>query len=225
MSPAALPKASFLPVIAPYWQSQEKWGAWGLLGLLIGLLLIRTGLQVVFLIYGGELTSALAAQDRDRFMQAVILFAGILVVSVPFVSVSSYVRAKLGLYWRTWLTNRYLDQYLSAQTFYQLRLKQTIDNPDQRIEEDVKTLTQESLNLFEIVVESGFQLIGFAGLLWSISPPLMFFLVMYSVLGSAIAAFFFGKPLIRINVEQLKREADFRYDLAHIRDNREAIAL
>jgi vitamin B12/bleomycin/antimicrobial peptide transport system ATP-binding/permease protein len=222
---AASLKSLFLLVIAPYWKSRERWGAWGLLGLLVVLLLIRTGLQVVFLIYGGELTSALAAQDGDRFTQAVILFAGILAISVPVVSVSSYVRAKLGLYWRTWLTNRYLDQYLSAQTFYQLRLKKTIDNPDQRIEEDVRILTQESLNLFEIVLESGFQLIGFAGLLWSISPPLMFFLVGYSVLGSAIAALGFGKPLIRINIEQLEREADFRYDLAHIRDNREAIAL
>ena len=219
------PKASVFAVIAPYWKSREKWGAWGLLGLLVFLLFIRTGLQVVFLIYGGELTSALAAQNSDRFFQAVVIFAGILIVSVPFASISGYVRAKLGLYWRTWLTRHYLDRYLSAQTFYKLRLRGTIDNPDQRIEEDVRTLTQESLKLFEIVCESGFQLIGFAGLLWSISQPLMFVLLAYSILGSAIACLCFGKPLIRINAEQLRREADYRYDLAHIRENTEAIAL
>ncbi len=216
---------SLFSVVKPYWKSSEKGGAWGLLVLLVVLLFIRTGLQVVFLIYGGELTSALAAQDSDRFFQAVIIFAGILVVSVPFASVSGYVRAKLGLYWRTWLTRDYLDKYLGAQTFYRLRQQGAIDNPDQRIEEDVRTLTQESLKLFEIVVESGFQLIGFAGLLWSISQPLMLILVVYSVAGSAIAAFCFGKPLIRINAEQLNREADFRYDLARIRENTEAIAL
>jgi len=225
MTAAPPPKTTAFSVIAPYWKSHEKWGAWGLLGLLVFLLLIRTGLQVVFLIYGGELTSALAAQESDRFFQAVFIFAGILIVSVPFASVSSYVRAKLGLYWRTWLTRSYLNKYLNAQAFYKLRLKGDIDNPEQRIEEDVRTLTQQSLKLFEIVVESGFQLIGFAGLLWSISQPLMLILVAYSVVGSAIAAFVFGKPLIRINTAQLNHEADFRYDLARIRENTEAIAL
>lgn len=225
MTSASLEKKSLSSIIAPYWKSREKWGAWGLLGLLIVLLFIRTGLQVVFIIYGGELTSALAAQDSDRFFQAVTIFAGILIVSVPFASVSGYIRAKLGLYWRTWLTRDYLDEYLSGYTFYILRQQSDIDNPDQRIEADVRTLTQESLKLFEIVVESVFQLIGFAGLLWSISQPLMLILVVYSVAGSAIAALCFGKPLIRINAEQLNREADFRYDLARIRENTEAIAL
>ncbi|MEL6489629.1 MAG: ABC transporter ATP-binding protein/permease [Cyanobacteria bacterium J06634_6] len=225
MSKPNLSKSNFLSVLVPYWTSGEKWGAWGLMGLLIVFLFIRTALQVVFLIYGGELTSALAAQDSDRFIQAAIIFAGILAVSVPFASTSSYIRARLGLYWRTWLTRDYLNKYLSNQTFYQLRLKNEIDNPDQRIEEDVRTLTQESLKLFEIGLESAFQLIGFAGLLWSISQPLMFFLLGYSVVGSAIATLCFGKPLIRINAQQLSREADFRYDLARIRENTEAIAL
>ncbi|MEM9090972.1 MAG: ABC transporter ATP-binding protein/permease [Cyanobacteria bacterium P01_F01_bin.53] len=225
MVPVSASKTSLLSVLAPYWTSREKWGAWGLLGLLIVLLFIRTGLQVVFLIYGGELTSALAAQDSNRFSQAVVIFAGILIVSVPFASASGYVRAKLGLFWRTWLACHYLDKYLSGQTFYKLRLKSDIDNPAQRIEEDIRTLTQESLKVFEIVVESGLQLIGFAGLLWSISQPLMVFLWVYSLVGSAIALFCFGRPLIRVNAEQLKREADFRYELARIRENTEAIAL
>ncbi|MEM8506109.1 MAG: SbmA/BacA-like family transporter, partial [Cyanobacteria bacterium P01_D01_bin.1] len=224
-SSTPLSKKSFAAVIAPYWRSSEKWGAWGLLVLLVFLLLIRTGLQVVFLIYGGELTSALAAQQSDRFFQAVLVFAGILIVSVPFASISGYVRDKLGLYWRTWLTQSYLSRYLSDQTFYQMRLTGSVDNPDQRIEEDIRTLTRESLRLFEIGLESVFQMIGFAGLLWSISQPLMVFLLVYSAVGSVIAFFCFGRPLIRINAEQLNREADFRYDLARIRDNSEAIAL
>ncbi|MEM6452398.1 MAG: ABC transporter ATP-binding protein/permease [Cyanobacteria bacterium P01_D01_bin.105] len=216
---------SLFSILLPYWRSKEKWGAWSLLGLLVVLLLIRTGLQVVFLISGGERTSALAAQESDRFYQATLIFAAILIISVPFASVTDYIRAKLSLYWRTWLTHNYLGQYLSNQAFYQLRLKGDIDNPDQRIEEDIRTLTKESLQLFVIALESSFQLIGFAGLLWSISQPLMVFLLVYSVVGSAIAFFCFGRPLIRINAEQLKQEADFRYDLARIRENTEAIAL
>jgi ABC-type uncharacterized transport system fused permease/ATPase subunit len=212
-------------VLWPYWVSREKWGAWSLLAVLVVVLLIRTGLQVLFLIFGGEVTSALAAQDRDRFVQAILIFVGILVVGVPFASLAGYIAAKLGLYWREWLTQRYLSRYLDDNQFYQLRLRGQLDNPDQRIESDIRTLTQESLRFFMIGLESCFQLLGVAGVLWTISQPLMMFLVVYAVVGTAIAALCFGRMLIGINFEQLWREADFRFGLAHIRENAEAIAL
>ncbi|MEL6402554.1 MAG: ABC transporter ATP-binding protein/permease [Cyanobacteria bacterium J06626_4] len=213
------------PVLWPYWVSREKWGAWGLMTVLVLVLLIRTALQVLFLIFGGEVTSALAAQDGDRFVQAILIFLGILVVGVPFASLAGYIAAKLGLYWREWLTRRYLHRYLDGTQFYQLRLQGRLDNPDQRIEADIRTLTQESLKFWMIGLESIFQLLGIAGVLWAISPPLMAFLVVYSIVGTAIATLFFGRRLVGINFEQLRQEADFRFGLAHIRENAEAIAL
>jgi len=212
-------------VIWPYWSSRERWGAWGLLLILGLLLLVRTGLQVVFVIQGGELTSALAAQDGERFGQAMTIFLGVLVVGLPFAAFSGYVQRKLGLYWRIWLTHRYLDRYLTGTMFYQLRQQGQIDNPDQRIEEDIRTLSQESLRFLVIALEAIFQLIGFAGVLWTISKPLMGFLLGYAVVGTAIATLIFGHTLVGINTEQLRREADFRFGLARIRDNAEAIAL
>ena len=213
------------PVLWPYWASSEKWGAWGLMAVLVLVLLIRTGLQVLFLVFGGEVTSALAAQDGDRFIQAILIFLGILVVGVPFASLAGYMAAKLGLYWREWLTQRYLRRYLDDTQFYQLRLHGRLDNPDQRIEADIRTLTQESLKFWMIGLESIFQLLGIAGVLWAISPSLMAFLVVYSIVGTAIATLFFGRRLVGINFEQLRQEADFRFGLAHIRENAEAIAL
>ncbi|MGD1858652.1 MAG: ABC transporter ATP-binding protein/permease [Leptolyngbyaceae cyanobacterium] len=212
-------------VLWPYWTSREKWGAWSLLAVLVVVLLIRTGLQVLFLIFGGEVTSALAAQDRDRFVQAIFIFLGILVVGVPFASLGGYIAAKLGLYWREWLTRQYLQRYLDGAQFYQLRLQNQVDNPDQRLEADIRTLTQESLKFLMIGLESFFQLLGTAGVLWAISQSLTVFLVVYSIAGTAIAALFFGRMLVGINFEQLRREADFRFGLAHIRENAEAIAL
>jgi len=212
-------------VIWPYWRSRERWGAWSLLLLLVLMLLVRTGLQVAFVVQGGELTSALAAQDRERFLQAAIIFLGVLMVGLPFAAFSGYVQRKLGLYWRIWLTHRYLDRYLTGTAFYQLRRQSQIDNPDQRLEEDIRTLSQESLKFLVIALEALFQLIGFAGVLWTISKPLMGFLVGYAVVGTAIATLLFGHPLVGINIEQLMREANFRFGLARIRDNAEAIAL
>jgi ABC-type uncharacterized transport system fused permease/ATPase subunit len=222
---ATLKQPTFWRVIGAYWGSRERWGAWGLLLVLLVLLLVRTGLQVVFVVQGGEMTSALADQDSDRFFQAITIFIGVLIVGVPFASWSGYVQRKLGLYWRIWLTQRYLGRYLSGTVFYQLRQQGRLDNPDQRLEEDIRTVTQESLKFLVIAVEAGLQLLGFAGVLWTISTLLMGVLVGYSLVGTAIAFLVFGRVLVGINVEQLKREADFRFGLAHIRDHAEAIAL
>ena len=124
-----IPKNTPFSILLRYWKSSQKWGALSLLSLLIFLLLIRTALQVVFLIYGGELTSALAAKDSTRFFQAVTIFAVILVISVPFASLSGYIRDKLGLYWRTWMTQHTLTQYLGVDNVGNENLNSSISNP------------------------------------------------------------------------------------------------
>ncbi len=179
----------------------------------------------MFLIFGGELTSALVAQDTDRFIQALLIFLSVLLVGIPFASIADYLKAKLGLSWRNWLTHRYLHKYLEQSRFYQIRLLNKVDNPDQRIETDIRTLTRESLEFLAIGLESMFQLFGIAGVLWRISLPLMIFVVIYSIAGTIISTVFFGRTLIGINQAQLQREADFRYGLARIEKNAEKIAL
>jgi putative ATP-binding cassette transporter len=122
------------------------------------------------------------------------------------------------------LTYRLLNQYLDEQTFYQLSSHPEIDNPDQRIADGVRTFSQESLKFLVLFLDSLLQLIGFTGFLWSISPPLMGFLLIYSFAGTVLAAVVFGRVLIGINFEQLKKEANFRYGLVRIQENAEAIA-
>ncbi|NJM56781.1 MAG: ABC transporter ATP-binding protein, partial [Synechococcales cyanobacterium RU_4_20] len=118
-----------------------------------------------------------------------------LAASAASLSLSLYLRDCLGLQWRRWLTDKILGRYLSGQTFYKISnptviKNATIDNPDQRIAEDIKVFTQVSLTVFLIFLDSIVQLLGFIGVLWFISKSLTFFLVIYAVLGSAIATFF-----------------------------------
>jgi ABC-type uncharacterized transport system fused permease/ATPase subunit len=211
-------------IAQPYWFSQEKWRALGLLIILIFLSVISTALLLLLSIFLGEVTSALTSKDSERFLQAVTIFLGMIIIGVPLLSYKIYLQASLGLYWRRWLTDYFLKGYLNRQSFYQMSFYPEIDNPDQRIAEDIRTFTQQSLNFLIIILDAVLQLIGFTGLLWSISKLLMVFLIIYAVVGTVLTTVVFGRIFIGINLEQLKREADFRFGLVRIRENAEAIA-
>jgi putative ATP-binding cassette transporter len=214
----------FISIAAPYWRRDQKWQARGLLLLLVVLLLGQTGFAVLFNELTGEFTSALAAKDADRFWKSIFQCLAILVVAVPIYAFYYYVRDKLGLFWRRWLTQDYLGRYFSNRAYYELNADPDIDNPDQRIAEDINTFTQRSLYFLLILVGAILQLLAFSGVLWSISKALVFFLVIYAVAGTAITLLVFGKVLIGLNFYQLRREADFRFSLVRIRENAEAIA-
>jgi len=214
----------FWAIAKPYWFGVEKSQARGLLLLLVLLLLAYTGLSVVLNTERGNLISALSARDESRFSQTLLIFIGVLVVYAPILGVYSYMQELLGLFWRRWLTNSFLDNYLSNQAFYRLNSNVEIDNPDQRIAEDIKSFTQDSLKFILVFVESILKVIAFSGVLWGISRTLVIFLVIYALAGTIVATTVFGKALVRFNFEQLKKEANFRFGLVRIRENTESIA-
>lgn len=214
----------FRAIAAPYWFRDQKWQARGLLALLVFLLLGQTGFAVLFNALTGEFTSSLAARDADRFWTAILQCLGILTVAAPSYAFYYYVRDKLGLYWRRWLTRDFLRRYFSQRAYYELNTNPEIDNPDQRIAEDINTFTQRSLYFLLVLIGALLQLTAFCGVLWSISKALVLFLVIYAIAGTAITLLVFGRVLIGLNFYQLKREADFRFSLVRIRENAEAIA-
>lgn len=214
----------FRKIAAPYWFGEEKWQARRLLVLLILLLLGQTGFAVLFNEQTGEFTSALAAKDIDRFWISIQISLGILVVGVPVFGFYYYVRDRLALHWRRWLTRDFLGEYFSNRAYYELNASADIDNPDQRIAEDINTFTQRSLQFLMVLFGALLQLIAFSGVLWAISRELVAFLLIYAAAGTAITLLVFGKILIGLNFYQLKREANFRFSLVRIRENAEAIA-
>ncbi len=214
----------FRTIATPYWFEEKRWQARGLLVLLVLLLLGQTGFAVLFNELTGEFTSALAAKDANRFWISIAQCVGILLVAVPIYAFYYYVRDRLALYWRRWLTRDFLGSYFSNRAYYELNGSTEIDNPDQRIAEDINTFTQKSLYFLLVLVGALLQLLAFSGVLWSISRELVFFLIVYAIAGTAITVLVFGKVLIGLNFYQLKREADFRFSLVRIRENAEAIA-
>lgn len=215
----------FWAIAKSYWFRDEKWQARGLLLGVVVCLLAYTGLSVVLNNKRGVLISALSAQDEPRFWQTVIIFLVVLVIYAPLLAGYTYLRDRLSLQWRKWLTHRFVDHYFRDRAYYKLHILETdIDNPDQRIAEDVRSFTQESLTFLLVLVESVLAVIAFSSVLWGISKPLVLFLVLYAVVGTLVTTVVFGKPLVRLNFEQLKREANLRFSLVRTRENAEAIA-
>ena len=215
----------FWAIASPYWRQDERLKAWGLLALLVVLLLGQTRFAVLFNEQTGEFTSALAARDEQRFWDSIKYCLGLLVMAVPIFALHYFVRDTLGIHWRRWLTHRFLDSYFSHRNFYELNANAGIDNPDQRVAEDINTFTQRSLYFLLIFIGSTLQLVAFSTVLWSISRELVYFLVLYASAGTLITIFVFGKRLMNLNFLQLRREADFRFSLVRVRENAESIAL
>jgi vitamin B12/bleomycin/antimicrobial peptide transport system ATP-binding/permease protein len=214
----------FLHVAKPYWLGEEKKTAWVLLSLLIVLMLFETKFAVMLNNQAGEMTSALAAKDGDRFWGSVRACLFVLAFAVPIYAFYYYMRDLFANQWRRWLTGRFLDGYLKGRKYYALGSDSEIDNPDQRISEDINTFTGRSINFLLIFLGSGMQLVAFSAVLWSISHLLVGVLVVYALIGTAFALYAFGNPLIHLNFWQLRREADFRFSLMRVRENAESIA-
>ncbi len=167
--------------------------------------------------------TALASKQSSKFFHLLFVYAGVFVVGTPIVVLYKYVRDKLGLYWRRWLTYRFLNRYFSNRAFYEINSNPKIDNPDERISQDINAFTAAALSYALDILDSVITLISFIGVLWSISINLVIVTVVYSVVGTMLTILF-GRRLIGLNFNQLRREADFRYKLVHVRDHAEMIA-
>ena len=209
----------------PYWFSDEKHRARLLLLVLILLLVGYTEFAVLFNQQSGEFTSALAARDGHRFWRSILIFFALLVVGVPIDSYYYYVLDKLALNWRQWLTNRFLGKYLKDWRYYELLSRPEIDNPDQRICDDIYSFTRQALSFVLVFANAFFQMVAFSRVLWSISSYLVVLVFIYAALITAITLGIFGERLVSLRFTQRKREADFRFGLVRLRENAEAIAL
>ena len=208
-----------------WWESEEKWKAIGLLLFLIFLLIFHAQMNVLQNSQRGEFVSGLANQDAERFWRAVLMYLGAVLIYMLILAYSHYLEDKVRWFWRGWLTNYYLQKYMKNQNFYELgSWAGKIDNPDQRISEDIENFCHMALALFMHFSRAFFNIFAFGIVLWSISHNLVILLIVYACVGMLITTVGFGSILIPLKTEQLKREANFRFGLVRIRENAESIA-
>jgi len=228
----------------PYWQSEDKWWAWGLLNAVIVLNLASVYINVRINTWRNDFYNALQDYDERQFFYQLLIFAVLAGLFIVFAVYQLYLQQMLQIRWRRWLTRRYLDGWLGERAYYRMQLKDGgTDNPDQRISDDLERFTRQCLALSvggTGFLNAGVTLVSFMAILWTLSGPLtiplgawgtidipgymLWFALIYAV-GGTWLTFRIGRPLVRLNFDQQRYEADFRFSMVRLRENTESIAL
>ncbi len=236
----------------PYFQSDEKWQARGLLLAIVLLNLGTVFMAVQFNDWNGVFYDALQNKNEPVFWQQLARFTYLAFGSIAIAVYKFYLTQVLEMRWRQWMTSHYLQRWLSNQTFYKLELTRfsnptknaldsaiNTDNPDQRISEDVNQFTTQTISLCMGLLNSLVTLVSFVGILWGLSGAFSFAFggssytipgymlwaaVVYCAVGSVLTHYI-GKSQIKLNFFQQKYEADFRHHMVRVREYSESIAL
>ncbi|KAH8053241.1 ATP-binding cassette sub-family D [Aureococcus anophagefferens] len=194
----------FWRLATPYFKEAD--GAKLQFGLLLALVLAQSSISVIFSFVGRDFYSALSAKDQAVFAEKTLYYAVGLAVATPLTVLYKFQRQRLALNWREWMTTELARQYYSDQAYYKVELERDIDNPDQRLTEDVTAFTKVSLDFFITLMTAAIDLVSFSGILYSIYPNLFYAIFVYAGVGS-FTTVQLGKTLVGQNAEQLLREA------------------
>jgi putative ATP-binding cassette transporter len=237
----------------PYFRSEEKFVAWGLLGLVIALNLLIVAMNVVITYWNNNFYNAIQVYDAmlcwhllyypvihvKGSPMPMIGFAELIAAYVLIATYANYFNQMLQIKWRQWLTTHYVENWLSQRAYYTISLRQNpgqvVDNPDQRIAEDLRDFTTNTLSLGIDFITNVVTLFSFIFVLYSVSGIihpfgitihgyLVWVALLYSIFGTVITQVI-GRKLIPLSFNQQRLEANFRFRLVRVRENPEAIAL
>lgn len=236
----------------PYFRSEEKWVAWALLGTIIALNLISVYLNVLFSYWYKIFYNALQAKDAAAFWQSIFTykmtkgypwfvpgFTEIATLNILVGVYAFYLQQMLEIRWRRWITENFVSDWLAGRAHYQLSLKaeagSVLDNPDQRIADDLRSFVTNNLSLGISFISNIVNLLSFIFVLWFLVPALHLFgfvipgylvwiAIIYSLAGTYLTHMI-GWRLIPLSFQQQQVDADFRFNLIRVRENTEQIAL
>ena len=227
-------------LIGPYWASDDRWPARGLLIAVVALTLGMVYLTVLLNQWNNAFYGALQDKNLAAFRAQLLRVTYLIGIFIVLAVYQVYLNQMLEIRWRRWLTDRYLRAWLSDDAYYRMQLLgRETDNPDQRIAEDVQQLAAHTLGLFTGGLRATVTLVTFVAILWGLSgtftitlggvtmsvPGYMVWVaVLYAVFGTWLTDRL-GRPLVRLNFDRQRYEADFRFSLVRFRENTEGVAL
>ena len=227
-------------IAGAYWRSEEKWSGWGLLAAIILLSLANVYVSVRINEWNKSFYNALQAFNRGEIIRQLGVFCALGLIAATLSVNALYLNQLLQIRWRRWLTRKYVGDWLADRKYYRFCFNGKTDNPDQRIAEDIQQFVAYVMNLSVGLLSSSVLLVSFLFILWGLSGSLEIplgkwgmlsipaYLVWTALLSAWIATWLtmkIGRPLVRLNFARQHYEADFRFSLAHVRENAESIAV
>jgi len=228
--------AALWALARPYWVSEQRGTGLVLLAAVVGLSLVGVWLEVQFNSWNREFYNTFESRDQNEFFRQLGMFTLLAVLYIINGVYRVYFQQMLQIEWRTWLTERYLGDWLRERAYYRLQLlDRGTDNPDQRIADDLNIFVDLTLTLGLGLLSAVVTLVSFVGILWGISGALTLFgfeiagymvwvALLYAIVGTWLAHLI-GRPLIDINYGLQRQEANFRFALVRLRENAEGVAL
>ncbi len=227
-------------IAVPYFNSEDKWAGRGLLAAVIAIELALVGTDVLVNQWRNRFYNALQAKDWDGFVRENIVFCVLAAISVALSVYQLYLNQWLQIRWRNWMTTKYLGEWLHDANHYRMQLQgDAADNPDQRMSDDVKLFVSQTLGIGVGLLSAIVSFASFVVILWALSTaaPLHMFgsafsipgylvwaALIYAIFGTALTQWI-GSPLVNLDFQQQRLEADFRFNLVRVRENSEQIAL
>jgi len=231
---------NFWHLSKPYWTSEDKWIALALLSAVIYLNVLQVKLLVVFNYWQQAFYNSLQAFQMRFVVLSLIEFVIILILAIIIFTYINYFGGLLTNRWRKWMTHQYVSQWLDHHVAYSMQmLSKRMDNPDQRISQDLSEFPALILNLFSGLFNSLLTLFSFSIILWKLSGDLSFiafhkpvvvhgFMFWATLIYAGIGTWLIGKigmNLIKLNYQQEQFNANFRFGLIRVRESSEQIAL
>ena len=223
----------------PYWTSEEKWRAIGLVTGVIILNLLTVYMSVLFNKWNNSMYDSLQEFNKVVFYKLIMQWVYIAFFYILFQILAFYLRSFLEIRWRRWMTRAYLENWLKGHAYYKTRfVENAVDNPDQRISQDIGAFISSTLGFTLGIISNVVSLFSFVFILWGLSGPISFMLagnqitiggymvwaaLLYAIIGTYIT-FKIGRPLVKLNFKQETLEADFRFGLMRVREYGENIA-
>ncbi len=227
---------AFWRLTKPYWVSEQRLKGFTLLATVVGLVLLLVWLNVKFNFWNNDFYNTLQNKDQAEFFRQLGMFGLLAVTYIIAWVYRLYFLQMLLIEWRTWLTGRFLDDWMKDQAHYRMQLlDRGTDNPDQRIAEDLRLFVDLTLTLGLGLLSSVVTLVSFISILWLLSGDLeigslsipgymVWVALVYAIVGTWLTHVI-GRPLIGLDFNQQRFEADFRFSLVRLRENSEGVAL
>jgi putative ATP-binding cassette transporter len=228
--------AALWALTKPYWVSEQRRTGLILLTTVVGLALLGVWLEVQFNTWNREFYNTFESKDQAEFFRQLGTFTILAILYIVNGVYRIYFQQMLTIEWRTWLTEHYLADWLRDRAYYRLQLlDKGTDNPDQRIADDLNGFVDLTLTLSLGLLSAVVTLVSFIGILWGISgaitllgieiPGYMVWVALVYAIAGTWLAHVIGRPLVGINFQLQRNEADFRYALVRLRENAEGVAL